>query len=196
MRRLLLTVAIAVICGAVPAYPQCEEGAEHYSLQEVKFEAAKAFPATRLRSLIPITAGDVFSVSKISDGLQALRHLYGEHGYINFTLIPDTQCDEDRKSVSLTLILDEGPQFRLTKILILAPKDVAERLYSAWPIKPGGIYDTKRINEFLENRTLMPVGWNPVENFITKLDEKSGSVEVRLNVCPSDEVCPQETREF
>lgn len=198
-RRLLFTLAIAVICRAVPAYPQCEKDAERlrYSLQEVNFEGANAFPARQLRSLIPIASGDLFSVSKISDGLQALQKFYGERGYLYFALIPATQCDENRKFVRLTLILNEGTQFRLSKILILAPKDIVEHLYSAWPIKPGAIYDIKRVHQFLvENTALMPVGWDPVENFIVKLDERSGSVEVRINVCPSDEFCPQTSRDF
>jgi hypothetical protein len=55
-------------------------------------------------------------------------------------LFPETQCDSIRKSIHLTLGFDEGGQFRVSKVLILAPKDVAESLYSAWPLKAGEIY--------------------------------------------------------
>ncbi|MGA8537864.1 MAG: POTRA domain-containing protein [Terriglobales bacterium] len=163
-RRLLIILAIALLGSAVGAYSECTKEAErsHYTLEEVTFEDGNAFPASQLRNLIPISSGDVFSVSRIRDGLWAIRELYGEHGYINFTVVPETLCDENRKSIHLTLILDEGEQFRLGKVLILAPKGTAERLYSAWPVKPGAIYDTRRVQRFFkENRALLPVGWSP-----------------------------------
>ena len=197
--RLLLLLTIAALFGGVRAYSQCDVEAErsHYTLEEVKFESGNAFPAGQLRDLIPIVSGGAFSVSRIRDGLRAIRTLYDENGYINFTIIPEAQCDRDRRSVRLTLTLDEGSQFRLAKLLILAPKGVADRLYSAWPVKPGAIYDTKLVHEFfLQNRALLPAGWNLADGFAASLDEKSKSIEVRLNVCPTNQVCPQATREF
>lgn len=188
-----------MLCGAVRAHPQCETEAErsHYTLEQVTFEGASTFPSEQLRSLIPIASGDLFSVSKVRSGLRAITELYGEHGYINFTVTPESKCNKHRRSIGLALTLDEGPQFRVAKVLILAPKAIAELLYSAWPVKPGAIYDQKIVHEFfLQNRAVLPVGWNPAENFVVNLDEKSKSVELRINVCPANEVCPQATTEF
>jgi outer membrane protein assembly factor BamA len=197
--RLLFMPLIALLWSAVAAYSECENEAErsHYTLEEVTFEEGNAFPTAQLRTLIPILSGDVFNVSRIRDGLWAIRELYGEHGYINFTFVPEAQCDENRKSIHLTLILDEGEQFRLGKVLILAPKGTAERLYSAWPVKPGAIYDTRLVHRFFaESRALLPVGWSPAENLAIRLDEKNKTIEVRLNACPADRFCPQSTKEF
>jgi hypothetical protein len=192
-------LTIALLFGRVRAYSQCEREAERsrYTLEEVTFEAGNAFPARQLRNLIPIVSGDVFSISKIRDGLRAIRELYDTQGYINFTVVPEAQCNENRKSIHLTLILDEGGQFRISKVLILAPKGTAERLYATWPIKPGAIYDAKLVDRFfVGNRALLPVGWNPSENFAISLDEKNKTIEVRLSVCPADQFCPQSSRGF
>jgi outer membrane protein assembly factor BamA len=194
--RLLLILTLAPLFGGIRAYPQCEKDAErsHYNLEEVTFEARNAFPAGQLRRLIPISVGGVFSVPKISDGMQAIRKLYDEHGYISFTLVPEAQCDQNRKLIHLKLILDEGEQFRLGKLLVLAPKDAAERLDAAWPMKPGSIYEPALVQRFLTiNRALLPNGWN---HLAIRLDEKNRTVEVRLNVCPADHFCPQLSREF
>jgi hypothetical protein len=46
---------------------------------------------------------------------------------------PETQCDSIRKSIHLTIGFDEGGQFGVSKVLILAPKDVGEPLLSMAP---------------------------------------------------------------
>ena len=194
-RRLLF--AVVVLCGVVQAYPQCEKeaGRSRFVFEAVSFEDAKAFPPDQLRNLIPILSGDAFSVAKVSDGLRAIQELYGEYGYVNFTAIPEARCDADRRTIHLTMILDEGPQFRVGKVLILAPENVAEHLYSAWPVKPGAIYNKKLVDQFfLDNRALLPAEWITAENLRLTLDEQSKSIEVRLIVCPAGHFCPPISR--
>ena len=68
---------------------------------------------------VPIATGALFSVAKIRDGLKAIRDVHGEHGYFDI-VSPETECDRIRKSIHLTIGFDEGGQFRVPKVLILA----------------------------------------------------------------------------
>ena len=60
--------------------------------------------------------GDIFSREKVAKGLENLRKAYGAIGYINFTAIPDTSFDEQKKLINLTIDVDEGKQFYVRRI--------------------------------------------------------------------------------
>ena len=88
-----------------------DEG-DKYTLGEITFKGNKAVPNTKaLRGLFPIKDGDVFDRSKIAKGLDALGKAYGQVGYINFTSVPSTRFDEDKKQIFIDVDVDEGKQF-------------------------------------------------------------------------------------
>ena len=93
-----------------------DEG-EKYRLGGITFKNNKAINNVKaLRLQFPIKDGDVFDGSKIRKGLDNLRQAYSGLGYINFTSVPDTSFDEDKKLVSLSIDVDEGKQFTVRRI--------------------------------------------------------------------------------
>ncbi len=93
-----------------------EEG-EQYRLASITFKNNKAVPNTQaLRAQFPIKDGDIFSREKIAKGLENLRKAYGTQGYINFTSIPTPTFDEDKKTITLDIDVDEGKQFFVRRI--------------------------------------------------------------------------------
>ena len=69
-----------------------------------------------MRSLFPLKDGDIFSREKIAKGLDNLRKAYGEYGYINFTAVPSTNFDDEKKLANLEIDVDEGKQFYVRRI--------------------------------------------------------------------------------
>jgi len=93
-----------------------EEG-DKYRLGEITFKGNKAIQNTKgLRNLFPIRDGDVFDRSKIGKGLEALGKAYGQFGYINFTSVPETRFDEEKKLIYIDIDVDEGKQFYVRRI--------------------------------------------------------------------------------
>ena len=93
-----------------------EEG-ERYRLKDIKFSGNKAVTNTALlRRLIPMKDGEIFNIELVRRGLKNLRDAYGELGYINFTPVPDTQFDDEKKLISLNIDLDEGSQYYVRRI--------------------------------------------------------------------------------
>ena len=93
-----------------------EEG-DKYRLGGITFKNNKAVSnVAALRAQFPIKDGDTFDRSKVSKGLENLRNAYGTLGYINFTSIPNTTFDEEKKLVFLDIDLDEGKQFTVRRI--------------------------------------------------------------------------------
>ena len=93
-----------------------EEGAR-YRLKEITFSGNKAVTNTAgLRALFKIKDGDIFDTEAIRKGLEALRKAYAALGYINFTPVPNTEANDEKKLISLRIDVDEGKQFFVRRI--------------------------------------------------------------------------------
>ena len=60
--------------------------------------------------------GDVFSTEKLRKGLENMRKLYGEFGYIDFVPEPDFESSPTPNKMDLTITVDEGKQFFVRRI--------------------------------------------------------------------------------
>ena len=93
-----------------------EEG-QRYRLKEITFSGNKAIANTApLRAQFKIKDGEVFDAEQIRKGLDNLRKAYAALGYINFTPVPNTDADDDNRTISLKIDLDEGKQFYVRRI--------------------------------------------------------------------------------
>ena len=87
-----------------------------YKLEMLGFGGNKAFDvfsAEQLRSHFPISPGEVFNTEKVRVGLDNLRKLYADEGYINFTPAPRTEVMEELKGIFLQINLDSRRQVLL-----------------------------------------------------------------------------------
>lgn len=127
-------------------------GGTRYTLSGVQFHSIYsdehlAFSAEELRALIPLHDGDVFSVEKVREGLEALRRYYGSHGCIDFVAAPEPEVDEMHQQIALVLSLQEGPQFRLGNIGIVGLDSTLERELRS-KITSGDILNFQLIADF------------------------------------------------
>jgi outer membrane protein insertion porin family len=164
-----------------------EEG-ERYRLGSITFKNNKAVPNQKaLRSLFPIKDGDIFSREKIAKGLENLRKAYGELGYINFTSIPNTSFDEDKKLVLLDIDVDEGKQFFVRRIEFQGNTTTRDKVIRREiALEEGQQYNQRlwelsllRLNQLGYFDTLKPDDPNVTEKH---LDEKNGLVDLTLKV--------------
>jgi outer membrane protein insertion porin family len=94
-----------------------EEG-RRYHLNKINVVGMKLFrsPEPLIRQVFAMQEGEIFSTNKLRKGMENLRKLYGEFGYIDFVPEPsfDPQPGSDR--IDLTLSVDEGKQFFVRRI--------------------------------------------------------------------------------
>lgn len=161
---------------------EVDEGMQ-YRLDKITFKNNKIFRDVELlRGLFPINRGDVFSREKIAIGLESLRSAYGELGYINFTVIPDTELDDVNRLASVDIDIDEGKQFHVGNVVILGLDEPARKeLLQDFPMKPGQIFDGKLFASLLTNSAL------GVWDYSQAQDDKAGIVTVTFDFrpCPS-----------
>jgi outer membrane protein insertion porin family len=94
-----------------------EEG-RLYRLNKITFVGVKLFrtPETLMRPLFGMAEGDPFSTAKLRKGIDNLRKLYGEFGYIDFVPEPNFDPLPNTDKIDLTLTADEGKQFFVRRI--------------------------------------------------------------------------------
>jgi outer membrane protein insertion porin family len=93
-----------------------EEGAR-YRLGTITFTGNKAVTNVRaLRGTFAVKDGEWFNATLIGKGLENLKKAYGQLGYINFGAIPKPIFDEQKKTVSLQVDIDEGKPFYVGRI--------------------------------------------------------------------------------
>jgi len=164
-----------------------EEG-ERYTLGGITFKNNKAVTNVKaLRALFPIRDGEIFSKEKIAKGLENLRKAYGQQGYINFTSVPDTRFDDDKKQIFLDVDVDEGKQFYVRRIEFQGNTTTRDKVIRREiALEEGNIYNSRlwelsllRLNQLGYFDQLKPEDPNVTDR---KLDEKDGLVDLTLKV--------------
>ena len=93
-----------------------EEGAR-YRLGTITFTGNKAVSNVKaLRSTFAVKDGDWFNATLVGKGLENLKKAYGQMGYINFGALPTPTFDEQKKTVSYKVDIDEGKPFYVSRI--------------------------------------------------------------------------------
>jgi outer membrane protein insertion porin family len=164
-----------------------EEG-DRYRLGTITFKNNKAISNNAaLRSLFPMKDGEIFSREKVAKGLENLRKAYGEAGYINFTSVPDTKFDDEKKIVNLEIDVDEGKQFYVRRIEFQGNTTTRDKVIRREiALEEGQIYNSRywelsllRLNQLGYFDQLKPDDPNTTERH---LDEKAGTVDLTLKV--------------
>jgi outer membrane protein insertion porin family len=164
-----------------------EEG-DRYTLGSITFKNNKAVQNVKaLRGLFPIKDGDTFSKEKVGKGLDNLRKAYGEQGYINFTSVPDTRFDDDKKLIFLDIDVDEGKQFYVRRIEFQGNTTTRDKVIRREiALEEGNIYNSRlwelsllRLNQLGYFDQLKPDDPNVT---VRQLDEKDGLVDLTLKI--------------
>jgi outer membrane protein insertion porin family len=164
-----------------------EEG-DRYRLGTITFKNNKAITNNAaLRNLFPMKDGDIFSREKITKGLDNLRKAYGTAGYINFTPVPDTKFDDEKKTVDVIIDVDEGKQFYVRRIEFEGNTTTRDKVIRREiALEEGQIYNSRywemsllRLNQLGYFEQLKPDEPTTTERH---LDEKAGTVDLTLKV--------------
>jgi outer membrane protein assembly factor BamA len=111
-----------------------------FRLGAVQFENGTVFTEDELRKRTRLTAGEPFSLARTRRTIESISRLYGTKGYIDLTIEPVMQVDDEKRQIDLTLKLSEGAQYRVGTLQTLGMDEAAKnRLADQLP--PGHILD-------------------------------------------------------
>src|SRR5580658_4045078 len=149
-------------------------------LSAIDFTGNHALSSQELRAEFLLKTGDVFARAKIAGGLENMRRLYGSHGFLESSFIPDVPSDSAAK-LNIKVKVEEGAQYRMDKLEITGPPEVAERLQARWELVPGAIFDATYVKTFLErNSSLLPASFTESSGVALLKDCSDATVSVHL----------------
>lgn len=157
-----------------------EEG-QQYRLGHIRFLNNKVITNEQaLRDLFPIRDGEVFNRTRVAEGLEKLRNAYATQGYINFTSVPTPTTDESGNLVSLDVDMDEGKQFVVSGIdLVAQDEQTLIQASNDLLLKVGQVYNQGLIDLFSRKYPL-----NSAKSSVSghNLDERKGTVSITLDL--------------
>jgi outer membrane protein assembly factor BamA len=151
-------------------------------LSGIDFTGNHALSSEELRALFPIKTGDVARRSKLAGGVMRLRTLLAARGFLDFTFIMGDHLDS-ASTVKLDIQVQEGPQYRMDKLEITGPPEVAGKLQTKWELDSGSIFDASYVKTFLDsNSSLLPAGFSEASGVALFKDCSAATVSVHIHL--------------
>ena len=139
-----------------------------------------------LRNLILLQRGELFSTALVRAGLENLGRAYRREGYVDMTPEPDTEVDDDSRTIDLVIKIDQQVQYRVGSIEFLGVNSLTrEKLMESLP-KPGEVFDKTKLDEFFKlNRAILPpdASWEDV-NVRRDLKTRTLAIVFDFRTCP------------
>jgi outer membrane protein assembly factor BamA len=120
-----------------------------YRLGEIQFANATVFAKDNLRKLVRLMPGEPFDLSRIREAIESIARLYSTKGYIDATVEPRMDIDDDKGQINLTMLVTEEAQYRVGTVEILGLKNGARnRLMDR--LETGLVFDASVLQGFLD----------------------------------------------
>jgi outer membrane protein insertion porin family len=129
-----------------------------YKLTRWYWSGNKAIPGDTLEPFLHVKAGQMANTVQLENDLRAVQELYGSRGYVLASIKGDAEFDDDAKTVTLHLVVDEGAVFHMGELQFRGlDNNLTARLRAVWKLRPGDVYDATYLKEFLPlARKLLP----------------------------------------
>jgi outer membrane protein insertion porin family len=160
-----------------------------YHWKGVKWNGNSLLSSITLTALLGLRSGDVANGIAIEAAWERVREEYGQRGYLESKLDPVPSYDDQEHTISYSVAIQEGAQYRYHSMLLTGMSLSGERLIQqAWPIKPGDIFDKEIFEHFLTNLEShheaifkdLPVHYTEVGHWL-QTDPATSTVEVLID---------------
>jgi outer membrane protein insertion porin family len=163
-----------------------EEG-RRYRLNKINFAGVRLFrePEALMAPVFQMQQGDIFSTAKLRKGLESLRKLYGQFGYIDMVPEPSFDPSLNSDNIDMTLAVDEGKQFFVRRIDVAGNTTTRDKVIRReLLIDEGQVFNTQHWE--LSILRLNQLGYFEAlkegEAADIKRDNKTNTVDITLKV--------------
>ncbi|HEV1994873.1 MAG TPA: POTRA domain-containing protein [Candidatus Acidoferrum sp.] len=172
----------------IPVYVPVAPG-EIYRWKEIHWTGNTLVSEFTLNGLLGVKHGDVADGMQIEAAWDRAREEYAHRGYLEAKLDPAPAYDDQAHTVSYSVSIQEGPQYRFGKMVLTGISPAAERkLYAAWPFAAGEIFDKAKFEELLAKLQThqeqvfgeLPVHYENVGHWL-QTDASKSTVDVLLD---------------
>jgi outer membrane protein assembly factor BamA len=146
--------AVTLVDVTIPITP-----GPQYRLSSWDWSGNKNIPTDDLQALLHAGTGQPANTVQLEEDLRAVQQLYGSHGYVTASIKANAAFDDAGGTVAYQLVVTEGPLYRMGELEFRGiDNNLTARLRAAWKIRPGDVYDSTYLKQFLpQARKLLPV---------------------------------------
>jgi outer membrane protein assembly factor BamA len=173
---------------AIPVYVTCAPGVL-YQWKDAEWHGNSALSTETLKRELGLKPSDVANGMTIEGGWDRVREAYGHQGYLEVKVEPVATYDDQAHTVSYSVGITEGRQYRYHNISITGMSLAGERMIrDAWPLKTGDIMDKSVFEQFLQRlqthrETIfkdLPVHYDTVGHWL-QTDPEKGTVDALID---------------
>jgi outer membrane protein insertion porin family len=164
-----------------------QEG-EQFRLGKITFSGVKFFrkPEAFMTPMFAMAEGDIFQVTKIRKGLENLKELYGQFGFINMVATPETDIDDAQRLINMTFNIEEDKQFLVRRIEFTGNTTTRDKVIRReMLIDEGDMFNTQLWNVSILRMNQLGF-FEPIKdeqkNESVKPDNRAGQVDINLRV--------------
>lgn len=155
---------------------------QQYKLKSLQWSGNQAIPSETLAKMVRLEPGQVANMVRLGDSLAEIQKLYGSKGYVTSSITPQPSFDETAGTVAITLDVKEGPVFHMGDLEFRGlDNGLTAKLRNAWKIRPGEIYNSTYLSEYLPDaQRLLPsaLDWEVSPHVTPNVREKTVDVDL------------------
>jgi outer membrane protein assembly factor BamA len=142
-----------------------------------------------LTAQIRLQPGDVLNFAEVKRGLERIKTMYMDKGYVNFSYIPDHQIHTDSRTMDLTFTIQEDLRFRVAYIGIVGcgEQEEEDKVRALLVLKPGDFFSYSALDSSVTaiNKSGLYREIKESDYTIAPLDEKPGLLSVVFYLTPN-----------
>jgi len=123
---------------------------QEYKLKSLQWSGNQAIPTETLAKMVRLEPDQPANMVRLNDSLAEIQKLYGSKGYVTSMITPQPSFDDTAGTVAITLEVKEGPVFHMGDLEFRGlDNGLTAKLRNAWKIRPGEIYNSTYLSEYL-----------------------------------------------
>lgn len=157
-----------------------------YTFSRITWTGNSIISSEELEKFVALIPGQVANGNRIELTWEHVRNAYGKLGYLDLNLAPTPAYDDKAASVSYTVSIVEGPQYRMGELVLTGLSLEGERrIRNAWNIARDAVFNSSIYEQFIASGIPqafvgLPVHYDKIGHFLEK-DPKTGRVDVLLD---------------
>jgi outer membrane protein assembly factor BamA len=155
---------------------------QQYKLKSLQWSGNQAIPTDTLARMVRLEPGQPANMVRLNDSLAEIQKLYGSKGYVTAQITPQPSLEETAGTVAITLKVEEGPVFHMGDLEFRGlDNGLTAKLRNAWKIRPGEIYNSTYLSEYLPaaQRLLPPtLDWEVSPHVTPNVRDKTVDVDL------------------
>lgn len=129
---------------------------EPYQVASFNYDGTPLASRDAVMATAKLKPGTVASAKLLQETLAPIDTAYRRQGYMDVWVDPGARLDPAKHTVSYTVQVTPGAQYRLRSVKVLNLSGEARKDFDAnWRLKPGELYDAQYVSEFLKRNTAL-----------------------------------------